>query len=132
MLHGTSLVITNPNDNLFDEDFAEDTQMNHLFDEELLYGTIIGETQRGFAPTFDSVEPDFEGVRPECIMQHLKLIKPKILKQFKLKPFYKSYCSWEKLSNGQRHKTVSFYHKLPEQQEVKFILKSDSCYILNM
>ncbi len=61
MPHGTSLVITNTNDdNLFEEDFAEDAQMNHLFDEELLDGTIIGETQQSFTPSFDSVAPDLE------------------------------------------------------------------------
>jgi hypothetical protein len=47
--------------------------MNHLFEEELLDGTITGETQQGFTPTLDSVAPDFEGVSLDCIMQHLKL-----------------------------------------------------------
>jgi hypothetical protein len=96
MLPGASLVVTNTDDdNLFEEDFAEDAQMNHLFDEELLHQTIIGggETQQGFSPTFDNVAPDFEGVSLDCIMQHLKLLRPDLLHQLKLKPFYMSYCS---------------------------------------
>jgi hypothetical protein len=34
--------------NLFEEDFAEDAQMNHLFDQEILQQTIVdgGETQQ--------------------------------------------------------------------------------------
>jgi hypothetical protein len=116
MLHGATLVTTNTNDdNLFDEDFAEDAHMNDLFEEELLDGIIICETQQGLTPTLDSVAPDFEGVSPDCIMHHLKLIKPEILNHFNIKPFYKSYCSWEKLSTDQRNKTGSFFHKLPEQ-----------------
>jgi hypothetical protein len=55
-------------------------------------------------------------------MQCLKLIRPEILNQFKLKPYYKSYCSWEKLSKEQRNKTVSFFHKLPEQLRSKFFI----------
>jgi hypothetical protein len=120
MLPGASLVVTNTDDgNLFEEDFAEDTQMNHLFDKELLQKTIFagGETQ----PTSDNVAPDFEGVSLDCIMQHLKLLRPDLLHQLKLKPFYKSYCSWEKLSNEQRNKAVSFFHKLPEPLRGKFL-----------
>jgi hypothetical protein len=69
MLPGASLAVTNTDDdNIFEEDFAEDAQMNHLFNEELLHQTIIGEgeTQQGFTPTFDRVAPDFEGVSPDC------------------------------------------------------------------
>jgi hypothetical protein len=96
-------------------DFSEDAQMNHLFEEEMLDGTIIGETQQGSNPTLDNVAPDFEGVHPDYIMHRLKLIKPDILTHLKLKPFYKSYSSWEKLSTEQKNKTVSFFRKLPEQ-----------------
>jgi hypothetical protein len=111
--HSTGTTNTN-DDDLFDDNFAEDTQMNHLFEEELLGRTIIGETQQCSTPTFDNVAPDFEGVHPDFIMQHLKLIKPEILKHLKLKPLYKSY-SWEKLSIDQKNKTLSFFRKLPEQ-----------------
>jgi hypothetical protein len=113
---GTALLTTNTNDdNFFDDDFAQDAEMNHLFEDELLDGTMIGETQQDLTPTLDTVAPDFEGVNPDCIMQRLKQIKPEILIHLKLKPFYKSYCSWEKLSTEQRNKTVSFFRKLPEQ-----------------
>jgi hypothetical protein len=112
--------------NLFEEDFAEDAQMNHLFDQEILQQTIDGggETQQ----TSHNVAPDFEGVSLDYIMQRLKLIKPDLLHQLKLKPFYKSYCSWEKLSNEQRNKAVSFFHKLPEPLRGKFMF----CNLINL
>ncbi len=111
--HGVGTMSTN-DDVSFDDDFAEDAQMNRLFDEEFLGGTIIGKTQQCSTPTFDNVAPYFEGVHPDFIMQRLKLIKPEILNHLKLKPFYKSYCSWEKLTD-QKNKTLSFFRKLPEQ-----------------
>ncbi len=76
-LPGASLVVTNMDYGaLFEEDFAKDAQMNHLLDEELLQKTIIGggETHQ----TSDNVAPNFEGVSPDCIMQHLKLLRPDI------------------------------------------------------
>jgi hypothetical protein len=113
--HGVGTTSTNDDDS-FDDDFAKDAQMNRLFDEEFLGGTIIGERQQCSTPIFDNVAPDFEGVpHPDFIMQRLKLIKPEILNHLKLKPFYKSYCSWEKLSTDQTNKTLSFFRKLPEQ-----------------
>jgi hypothetical protein len=35
-------VTNTDDDNLFEEDIAEDAQMNHLFDEEILQQTIVG------------------------------------------------------------------------------------------
>jgi hypothetical protein len=61
----------------------------------------------------DQYAPDFEVVHPDHIMTNLKLIKPEVLAHFGLKPFYKSYCSWDKLSIDQKNKALSFFQKFP-------------------
>jgi hypothetical protein len=70
----------------------------------------------------DQFAPDFEAVHPDHIITNLKLIKPEVLVRFGLKPFYKSYCSWDKLSVEQKNKALSFFRKLPEYLRGEFSL----------
>ncbi len=110
----------NTNNNLFgddefndfdDDDFEEHAQSDNrdpsLFDND----SVIPETQATTANA--DIPQDFEGVDPDYIMDRTKLIRPDILTMLKMKPFYKSYSSWEKLSADQKNKALSFFRKLP-------------------
>jgi len=71
-------------------------------------GTVIDGTQQTTTTSFqDGDAPDFSGVNPDYIMHRLKLIKPEVLTHCGLKPFYKSYSSWQKLTADQRNKVIS-------------------------
>jgi hypothetical protein len=75
---------------------------------------IISSEEPNTVGIVDQFASDFEAVHPNHIMTNLKLIKPEVLVRFGLKPFYKSYCSWDKLSVEQKNKALSFFQKFPE------------------
>jgi hypothetical protein len=94
-----------------DDDFEENEQIDNcdplLFDNDTVIPDTQGTSANGVLPQ------DFEGVDPDYIMHRMKLIWPDIITLLKMKPFYKSYTSWQKLSADQKNKTVSFIRKLP-------------------
>jgi len=94
---------TNSNSNLSEDSMGTDPNDNIISCEDPNTDSIV-----------DRFAPDFEAVHPDHIMTNLKLIKPEVLVHFGLKPFYKSYCSWDKLSVEQKNKALSFFRKLPE------------------
>jgi hypothetical protein len=57
---------------------------------------------------------DWENVSPNQVMARLKLLKAEVLDQHDLRPFYKSYSNWEKMSGEQKNKAVAWFRKLPE------------------
>jgi hypothetical protein len=48
-------------------------------------------------------------------MKRMKAIEKDQLKDLGLKEFYKSYFSWEKMTNDQKNKTLSYFRALPEE-----------------
>ncbi len=46
---------------------------------------------------------DWEDAAPELVIAKLKQIKPEVYERFGLRPFYKSYNSWEKVNSDQRN-----------------------------
>jgi hypothetical protein len=73
------------------------------------------------------VPSDWSDVSPNHIMARLKLLKQEVLEQHNLRPFYKSYSNWEKMTGEQRNKSVAWFRKLPEPLKGKF---SDVLYFL--
>ena len=71
--------------------------------------------QRTATTTQEYVPTDFDGVNIDFILKHLKELKPELLADLNLKSFYKSYSLWQKLTDDQRNKTVSYFRKLPLQ-----------------
>jgi hypothetical protein len=57
---------------------------------------------------------DWDNISPNQVMARLKLLKAEVLDQHNLRPFYKSYSNWEKMSADQRNKAVAWFCKLPE------------------
>lgn len=57
---------------------------------------------------------DWANISPNQVMARLKLLKAEVLDQHDLRPFYKSYSNWEKMSTEQRNKAVAWFRKLPE------------------
>jgi hypothetical protein len=78
---------TNSNSNLSEDSMGTDPDDDIISCEDPNTDGIV-----------DQFAPDFEAVHPDHIITNLKLIKPEVLVRFGLKPFYKSYCSWDKLS----------------------------------
>ena len=61
---------------------------------------------------------------PDVVLAKLKQIKPEVFERFGLRPFYKSYIYWEKMTGEQRNKAVAWYRKLsPEIQGIAIITK---------
>ncbi len=100
---GVNMPRTNSNSNLSEDSTGTDPNDDIISCEDPNTDGIV-----------DQFAPDFEAVHPDHIMTNLKLIKPEVLVRFGLKPFYKSYCSWDKLSVEQKNKALSFFRKLPE------------------
>jgi hypothetical protein len=66
--------------------------------------------------------PDFDGVNPDFVLHCLKLLKSELLAQIKAKAFYKLYSIWQKLSEDQWNKTLSYFRKLPAELRGLFII----------
>jgi len=67
---------------------------------------------------------DWENASPDVVLAKLKQIKPEVFERFGLRPFYKSYIYWEKMTGEQRNKAVAWYRKLsPEIQGIAIITK---------
>jgi hypothetical protein len=41
-------------------------------------------------------------------------MKPEVCEQYGLRPFYKSYSHWEKMTADQRNKSLAWFRKLPD------------------
>lgn len=59
--------------------------------------------------------PEWAGCTQDAIMKRMKAIDKDQLKDLGLKEFYKSYFSWEKMTNDQKNKTLSYFRALPEE-----------------
>ena len=67
---------------------------------------------------------DWQNASPDVVVAKLKQIKPEVFERFGLRPFYKSYIYWEKMTGEQRNKAVAWYRKLsPEIQGIAIITK---------
>jgi len=64
--------------------------------------------------SWNGAPSDWENVSPNQVMARLKLLKAEVLDQHDLRPFYKSYSNWEKMSGEQKNKAVAWFRKLPE------------------
>jgi len=71
-------------------------------------GTTGGTTNASGTPA------DLDDVSPNQVMGRLKLLKQEVLEQHGLRPIYKSYSNWEKMTAEQRNKAVAWFRKLPE------------------
>ena len=71
--------------------------------------------------TTTHVLTDFDGVNIDFILKRLKELKPELLADLNLKSFYKSYSVWQKLTDDQKNKTVSYFRKLPLQLRGKYL-----------
>jgi len=47
---------------------------------------------------------EWDGVNPNAVLNRSKLIKPELLLSLSLKPFYRSYSSWSKMTMDQKTK----------------------------
>jgi hypothetical protein len=63
---------------------------------------------------------EWDGCTQDAIIKHLKAIDPDQLKDLGIREFFKSYLSWEKLTNDQKNKTVSYIRSLPEELQGLF------------
>lgn len=113
-----------PGSNLSEEEEDPDaTQLNGDAIEEAVTGNdsdVVEETQQ-FESGEASGEPaEWGGVHPDAVMHRLKLIKPELLSSLRMKGFYKSYCSWSKMSMEQKNKAIAWFLKLPEPLRCKF------------
>jgi hypothetical protein len=54
----------------------------------------------------------WEYASPDIVLAKLKQIKHEVFERFGLRPFYKTYNSWEKMTGEQRNKAVVWYRKL--------------------
>jgi hypothetical protein len=57
--------------------------------------------------------PKWEDVPPDAIMAKLKSLKHEFLESKGLRPFYKSYSCWEKMTADQRDKAAAWFRRLP-------------------
>jgi hypothetical protein len=57
--------------------------------------------------------PEWEDIPPDIIMATVKKLKPELLEGKGLRPFYKSYNSWEKMTAEQHDKAISWFRRLP-------------------
>jgi hypothetical protein len=57
--------------------------------------------------------PEWEDIPSDIIMSTVKKLKPDLLEGKDLRPFYKSYNSWEKMTAEQRDKAIAWYRRLP-------------------
>jgi len=51
---------------------------------------------------------DWSGVSPDHVIARLKLIKQDVCEQRGLRPFYKSYTLWDKMTMDQRNKGLAY------------------------
>jgi hypothetical protein len=65
---------------------------------------------------------DWNNVSPNHVMGRLKLLKAEVLDRHDLRPFYKSYSNWEKMTREQQNKAVAWFRKLPDDLKGKYIL----------
>jgi hypothetical protein len=55
-------------------------------------------------------------------MAKVKTLKPNFLEEKGLRPFYKSYICWEKMTADQRDKAAAWFRRLPPNlQGLKFL-----------
>jgi len=53
--------------------------------------------------------PEWDGCTQDAIIKRLKAINPDQLKDLGIREFFKSYSLWEKLTNDQKNKMVSYF-----------------------
>jgi hypothetical protein len=65
---------------------------------------------------------EWEDIPPDIIMATVKKLKHKILEGKGLRPFYKSYNSWEKMIAEQRDKAIACFHRLPANAQGLYLI----------
>jgi hypothetical protein len=55
-----------------------------------------------------AVIPEWDGIMPDQIIKWLKVLDKEELQKLGIREFYKSYNSWEKMTQDQQNKTVSY------------------------
>jgi hypothetical protein len=72
---------------------------------------------------------DWEDASPDVVMAKLKQIKAEVYEKVGLKPFYKSYNTWEKMMLDQRKKAYAWYRRLtPDVRGIVFCDKLNICF----
>ncbi len=74
-----------------------------MFLDDLLAGDV------GDLPSSENITStpsDWDNVSPNQVMARLKLLKTEVLDQHGLRPFYKSYSNWEKMSLDQHYPSI--------------------------
>jgi hypothetical protein len=102
---------------------------NDLFnnddDDDNAEEDILGDSREGLdelTATASSTTPsDWDGISPDHVIARLKLIKQDVCEQHGLRPFYKSYTQWEKMTMNQRNKSLAWFCKLPDHSKGKLI-----------
>jgi hypothetical protein len=78
---------------------------------------------------------EWEDVPPDAIMAKLKTLKPDFLESKGLRPFFKSYNSWEKMTAKQRDKAVAWFRRLPSNVQgltltLSFIVTAANIFLI--
>jgi hypothetical protein len=66
--------------------------------------------------------PVWEDIPPDFIIKHYKLVPSEIIKSFGCRGFYKSYTSWDKMSQDQKNKSLAWLQSTPDDLQGMFYL----------
>jgi hypothetical protein len=87
---------------------------NDLFNDDDNYAEEgpLGDSGEGLdelaAVASSTTASDWSGVSPDHVIARLKLIKQDVCEQRGLRPFYKSYTLWDKMTMDQRNKSLAY------------------------
>jgi len=91
---------------------------------------VIGETPEDIVPTHVensqvtqtqySGPPEWEDINPDIIVKTCKAVSPETLKSIGVRDFYKSYPSWDKMTQDQKNKSLAWFCGLPSDAQGTF------------
>jgi hypothetical protein len=89
-------------------------------------GSVVEETQQTTAvlppSTKSTSPPEWGDLPPAAVIKQLKQLTPEVLYSCRLREFYKSYPSWERMTPEQKNKTLAWFHTLPAEVKGKYFL----------
>ena len=103
---------------------AHESDLDSLLDGT---GTVVGESLDVSLPgpsqqcTQSTSPPEWEDIPPDVVIKRLKAIPPDVTSSLRIRDFYKSYPSWEKMTQEQKNKAVAWYRTLPHDIQGKFL-----------
>jgi hypothetical protein len=122
--------LNSPEDSRDEEAQAMPQYQNNGIDEEGIddnnnsIGFVVAETpQYAFVDSIQmqSAHPsEWESISPNIIIKWLKAISPDTISSLKMRKFYKSYPTWDKMTQDQKNKALAWYCSLPEALQGMF------------